>query len=75
MKQFRLFFTADNLPYHTTIPAQTDGQAQDNFAKWFTEIFKPQRGILGVVTVTKIEVDRTEDNVYKTFKEWANIWK
>ena len=75
MKRFRLFFTADNLPYRTIIPAQTNGQAQDKFAKWFTEIFKPQREILGVAKVTKIEEDSTEEKVNKAFKGWANLWK
>ena len=75
MKQFRLFFTADNLPYRTTIAAKTDGHAQDKFATWFTEKFKLQRGILGVAIVTKVELDNTDEKINKSFRGWANLWK
>ena len=75
MKQFRLFFTADNLPYRTTISAKTDEHAQDKFAKWFTEKFKLQRGILGVAIVTKVELDNTNEKDNKSFRGWANLWK
>lgn len=74
MKDFQLHFTADNLPYRTTIQALTDGQAQDKFVKWFTEKFKPEKGILGVAKVTKIEeidlVVKANKAILDDFKFW-----
>lgn len=75
MKQFQLHFTADSLPYRTTIPAETDGQAQDKFVKWFTEKFKPEKGILGVAKVTKIVAVDSEDFVKKALGNCFNHWK
>lgn len=74
MKQFQLYFTADNLPYKTTIPADTDGQAQDKFVKWFTEKFKPEKGILGTAKVTKIVAVDSEDFVKKALGNFSNLW-
>ena len=70
MSYFQIHFTADNLPYRITIQAITDGQAQDKFVRWFTERFKPERGILGVAKVTRIVAVNKNEEVKKTLKDY-----
>ena len=75
MKDFQVNFTADSLPYRTTIPAETDGQAQDKFVKWFVEKFKPEKGILGVAKVTKIVAVEKEAFFKKALRDFYKFWK
>ena len=76
MKDFQVNFTADNLQYRVPISAETDGKAQDKFARWFTDKFKPERGIVGVAKVTSIvAVESKDDKIKKALGNYFNLWK
>lgn len=56
MPNYKIHFVADNKDYTTTVPAETSGEAQIKFSKFFTDKFKPAKGIQSSAVVKKVEI-------------------